>query len=118
MDEPAIIVVNTDGAITQWNDAAVALFGHTAADVLGKPVDVIVPEHLRHAHWAGFRRAMAAPQIKDLAADLPVLCADGTVRELPGRLLALSDGLGTAIGAMAIYRATGSTGLRPFSTPG
>jgi hypothetical protein len=79
------------------------------------PVDLIVPEHLRDAHWAGFHRAMASPEVKDLAADLPVLCADGCVREFAGRLLALSDGLGTAIGAIAIYRPEGSTGVRPFS---
>lgn len=85
--------------------------------MIGRPVDVIVPERLRDAHWAGFRRAMAAPEIKDMAADLPVLCADGVIREYAGRLLALSDGLGQAIGAIAIYRSQGSTGVRPFSAP-
>lgn len=80
-------------------------------------MDLIVPEHLRDAHWAGFHRAMAAPEIKDMAGDLPVLCADGKVREYAGRLLTLSDGLGQAIGAIAIYRSQGSTGLRPFSAP-
>lgn len=60
---------------------------------------------------------MAVPEIKDMAADLPVLCSDGEVREYAGRLLALSDGLGQAIGAIAIYRSQGSTGVRPFSAP-
>lgn len=50
-----------------------------------------------------------------MAADLPVLRSDGTIREFAGRLLVLSDGLGTAIGAIEIYRAEGSTGIRPFS---
>lgn len=115
MDAHAVVVVDTDGIITSWNDGAVQLFGHEASSTLGRPVDLIVPEHLRDAHWAGFHRAMAAPEIKDMAADLPVLCADGAIREFPGRLLALSDGLGTAIGAIAIYRSDGSTGVRPFS---
>lgn len=110
-----MVVVDTEGIITSWNDGAVVLFGHDAPSAIGRPVDMIVPEHLRDAHWAGFHRAMAAPEIKDMAADLPVLCADGEVREFPGRLLALSDGLGSAIGAIAIYRADGSTGVRPFS---
>lgn len=52
--------------------------------------------------------------LKDLAADLPVLCADGEVRSYAGRLLVLSDGLGTALGAMAIYASEGSTGVAPF----
>ncbi len=42
-----------------------------------------------------------------MTADLPVLCADREIRELAGRLLALSDGLGAAIGAIAIYSAEG-----------
>lgn len=58
---------------------------------------------------------MRQPEIKDMAADLPVLCADGTVREFADRLLAPSDGLGVAIGARAIYTDSGTTGLRPFS---
>ncbi|MGB5951201.1 MAG: PAS domain S-box protein [Ornithinimicrobium sp.] len=115
MEAHAVVVVDTEGIITSWNDGAAVLFGHDARSAIGRPVDMIVPEHLRDAHWAGFRRAMAAPKIKDMAADLPVLCADGEVREFPGRLLALSDGLGSAIGAIAIYRADGSTGVRPFS---
>lgn len=114
MDTHAVIVADTDGRIIQWNDAAETLFGHPAEDAIGRSLDLIVPTHLRDAHWAGFARAMQDPQIKDLAADLPVLCADGVVRSFAGRLLVLSDGLGTAIGAMAIYTGHGSTGVRPF----
>lgn len=117
MDTHAVVIVDTDGVITSWNEGAVQLFGHAESAAVGQPVDLIIPEHLRQAHWEGFHRAMAAPQIKDMTADLPVLCSDGTIREFAGRLLALSDGLGTAIGAIAIYRAEGSTGARPFSAP-
>ncbi len=117
MDTHAVVIVDTDGVITCWNEGAAQLFGHAQSAAVGQPVDLIVPERLRNAHWAGFHRAMAAPEIKDMAADLPVLCSDGTVREFAGRLLALSDGFGTAIGAIAIYRAEGSTGVRPFSVP-
>lgn len=110
----AVIVADTEGVITQWNEGAERLFGHTAAQAVGQSLDLVVPEHLREAHWAGFRRAMAEPRIKDLAADLPVRCADGQVRGYAGRLLVLSDGLGQAVGAMAIYVSEGSTGLHPF----
>jgi PAS domain S-box-containing protein len=110
----AVIVTDTEGTITHWSEGAEELFGYRAADTLGRPVDLIVPEHLREAHWAGFHRAMSNPQVKDMAADLPVRCADGQTRAFPGRLLALSDGLGVALGAMAIYAPEGTTGLRPF----
>jgi PAS domain S-box-containing protein len=114
MANHAVITVDTDGVVTGWDDGAETLIGHPARDAIGRRVDFIVPESPRAAHWAGFERAMRQPEVKDLAADLPVLCADGTVREFAGRLLALSDGLGVAIGAIAIYTDAGSTGLRPF----
>jgi len=114
MQSRAVIMADRAGRVTHWDEGAEALFGHRAADVVGRRVDLIVPEHLRDAHWAGFERAMATPEIKDLAADLPVLCADGEVRSFAGRLLVLSDGLGRAFGAMAIYVDDGTTGVRPF----
>lgn len=117
MNTHAVVIVGTDGVITSWDQGAARLFGQAQSVAIGQPVDLIVPEHLRNAHWAGLHRAMASPEIKDMAADLPVLCSDGTVRELAGRLLALADGLGGAIGSIAGYRAEGSTGMRPFSSP-
>lgn len=114
MERHAVIETDTEGVIRRWSAGAAEMFGHQAADALGQKVDFIVPEHLRDAHWAGFHRAMGEPAIKDLAADLPVLCADGEIRHFAGRLLVLSDGLGTAIGAMAIYASAGTTGIRPF----
>jgi PAS domain S-box-containing protein len=110
----AVVVVDTDGHITRWSPGAEALFGHSAADALGQTLDLIVPGALRARHWAGFWRAMQAPQVKDLAADIPVLCADGQVKQFPGRLLVLSDGLGFALGAVGIFAAEGTTGIKPF----
>lgn len=109
-----VIVADTSGCITEWSAGAEALFGYSAHEAVGHSLDLIVPEELQDAHWRGFRRAMADPQVKDLAADLPVHCADGVIGHFPGRLLTLSDGLGVALGAMAIYADTGSTGVRPF----
>lgn len=111
----AVVATDRAGVITRWDAGATALFGHSANAVIGQPVDALVPVHLRDAHWAGFHRAMAAPQVRDLAADLPVVCADGRIRTFAGRLLVLSDGLGVALGAMAIYTDDGTTGVRPFS---
>lgn len=111
----AVIETDTEGVIRRWDAGAEALFGYPADEALGHPVDLIVPEPYREAHWVGLHRAMGAPKVKDLAADLPVRCADGRLRTFAGRLLVLSDGLGTAIGAIAVFTDEGSTGNRPFS---
>ena len=70
--------VRTDqtGRITSWDAGAEKLFGHSAESAIGRPVDLIIPEPLRAAHWAGFHRAMRDPKIKDMAADLPALALD------------------------------------------
>lgn len=54
----AVIFADREGVIRAWNRAAAALFGFAASEALGRSLDLIVPEHLRTAHWAGFRRAI------------------------------------------------------------
>ena len=54
----AVIYADDRGTITRWNHAAAALFGYSAAEALGQGLDLIIPEHLRAAHWRGFEAAM------------------------------------------------------------
>ena len=54
----AVIYANRAGVIERWNAAAVAMFGFTATEALGQHLDLIIPEHLRKAHWRGFDAAM------------------------------------------------------------
>ena len=54
----ALICTNHSGAIIRWNPACTALFGYSAEEALGQSVELIIPEHLRAAHWSGFDAAM------------------------------------------------------------
>jgi len=54
----AVIFANHSGAIIRWNPACTALFGYSAEEALGQSVELIIPEHLRAAHWSGFDAAM------------------------------------------------------------
>ena len=54
----AVIYADEKGTIRRWNHAAAALFGHSAAEAVGRKLDLIIPEHLRAAHWRGFEAAM------------------------------------------------------------
>ena len=60
----AIIFADRDGAIQVWNHGAETVFGYAAAEVLGKSLNVIIPERLRNAHWEGFQRAIDTGQTK------------------------------------------------------
>jgi PAS domain S-box-containing protein len=55
----AVICTDRSGAIIRWNHASTALFGYSAGEALGQSVELIIPEHLRAAHWRGFDAAMA-----------------------------------------------------------
>jgi PAS domain S-box-containing protein len=54
----AVLFVDCTGVIRLWNRGAETLFGYSAAEAVGRTLDLIVPEPLRAAHWAGFFRAV------------------------------------------------------------
>jgi PAS domain S-box-containing protein len=59
-----IICADQEGVIRIWNSAAAELFGYLPEEAVGGPLDIIIPEHLRHAHWEGFGKAMASGHTK------------------------------------------------------
>ena len=60
----AIIAADADGSIVLWNPAAERIFGHTESETLGKSLDLIIPERLRHRHWEGYRQVMQTGQTR------------------------------------------------------
>lgn len=52
----AIISGDAEGRIRSWNSAATALFGFTEAEVIGQPIELIIPERYRESHQEGIRR--------------------------------------------------------------
>ena len=60
----ALIYSDRAGTIVRWNRASSALFGFTVQEALGQNLDLIVPEHLRAAHWKGFEAATSSGTMK------------------------------------------------------
>lgn len=60
----ALIYAGTDGTIQRWNAASAQLFGFSIEEAMGQSLDIIIPEHLREAHWRGFDAALASGQLK------------------------------------------------------
>src|SRR6056297_1415578 len=48
----AVLVVDADGRITAVNGLAEELLGFAAADLVGRPIEVLVPESARPGHRA------------------------------------------------------------------
>jgi PAS domain S-box-containing protein len=103
----AVIYADNTGRIMRWNHAAAALFGYSAAEALGRPLDLIVPEHLRAAHWRGFDAAMTSGVMKLEGRPTVTRATHQTGRKLYVEMtFALVKGQGgeAARGAVAVAR--------------
>jgi PAS domain S-box-containing protein len=105
MDGHAIVVADPAGVIRAWDEGAERLFGHRAADAIGRTLDLIVPEPFRERHWAGFHRAMRTGEsrLDRRSAVLPVRLASGEVRPVPATFYFLRDAEDRPAGAMGLY---------------
>jgi two-component system cell cycle sensor histidine kinase/response regulator CckA len=76
----AVVVLDEEGRITEFNRAAERMFGHLAADVIGLPMaELLIPVRLRKAHRDGFRKAVASDKNPLLGRrlELSALRSDG-----------------------------------------
>jgi PAS domain S-box-containing protein len=60
--QDAVVVADQQARITLFNPAAERAFGYKAAEVLGQPLEILVPSDLRDSHAHGFRRYLATRQ--------------------------------------------------------
>lgn len=76
----AMVVVNQQGLITRLNRLAESTFGYASVELLGKPVEVLVPERYRHAHPSYRRGFQANATARPMGAgrDLSGLRKDGS----------------------------------------
>ena len=102
----AMIFADREGIIRLWNAGAVAMFGYSAEEALGKSLDIIIPENLRGRHWEGYHKTMATGDTKygkDLLA-VPGIRKDGTRISLEFSIILLRDEGGQPLGPAAILR--------------
>jgi len=58
----AVISMDENGGILLANPATARIFGFDPAELIGKPLTVLMPEFMRKLHEAGFRRYLATGQ--------------------------------------------------------
>jgi PAS domain S-box-containing protein len=102
----AIIFADTKGIIRVWNSAAERIFGFSESDALGANLNIIIPEHLRGAHWRGFERALAERTTKYAGQALPTrsIRADGAQIYVELSFAIVLDVEGGVLGALANAR--------------
>jgi PAS domain S-box-containing protein len=101
-----IIFADRGGVIQIWNSAAAELFGYPPEEAVGRTLDVIVPEHLRHAHWEGFGKAVATGHTNHGTGAMKTRATHKAGHKLYVSLAfaVVKDREGEVIGAMATAR--------------
>ena len=107
MRSDAVVAADPDGIIRFWNPGAERIFGHAAADAIGRSLDLIIPERLRQRHWDGFRHTMATGQSRYGEGEMlsvPALRRDGATISVEFTIAPLKSDDGRMAGIIAIMR--------------
>lgn len=84
----AIINVDEQGLIWEFNKEAEIIFGYAREQVIGQSmVDLIVPEHLREAHNKGFQAYLQSGQSRILRQRIEVSAIRASGEEFPVELV-------------------------------
>jgi PAS domain S-box-containing protein len=100
--EDAIIAKTLDGIITDWNPGAERLYGYAAAEVVGRPISVLVPPDRQEelaGIMAGLRRGERIAPFETVR-----LRKDGSPVHVALTISPILDGAGRTVGASKIAR--------------
>jgi PAS domain S-box-containing protein len=96
--DDAITAKALDGTVLAWNQGAERIFGYTAQEMIGRSIDVIIPEDRRAEHDALRKRALAGEIVVGFETErvrkggdhIPVALTLSTIRDGRGRILGFS----------------------------
>jgi PAS domain S-box-containing protein len=77
----ALVVINQAGTLVQANEQAATLFGYHLPEVLGQPLELLLPERLRTVHVAHRQHYFAAPAARPMGTQLELI---GRRQRVPG----------------------------------
>lgn len=82
MENVPVVAIDQESIFTFVNQAFEEEYGWTEDELIGKPVTIIMPDHMRSGHNVGFSRFLTTETSVLLGKPLPlkVLYKDGTVK--------------------------------------
>jgi PAS domain S-box-containing protein len=102
----AVLFTDREGVIRLWNAGAERIFGWTAAEAVGKSMDLIIPDRLRPRHWQSWDRVMETGRTRYATEVLavPALRKDGAPLSIEFTIQLVRDEEGRILGPAAIVR--------------
>lgn len=102
-----ILVCDRGGVIQFWNGGCQRIFGFSAKEAIGKPLDIIIPVNLRDRHRHGYDQTMETGHTHYGAGDLlsvPALRKDGARISVEFSITPFRDENGRIVALAAIMR--------------
>ncbi len=79
----AIVMVNNTGRIVLINSQAEALFGYNRDEIIGKPIEILLPERFRQNHVGHRTRYFGEPKTRTMGAGLELFACEKDGSEFP-----------------------------------
>lgn len=79
----AMLMVDEQGIITMVNTRTLAMFGYSQEELLGQPINVLVPEHYRAAHRHDMQQFMTHPSGRNMGMGRDLYARHKDGHEIP-----------------------------------
>ncbi|MBU3590368.1 PAS domain-containing protein [Polynucleobacter sp. 80A-SIGWE] len=101
-----VVISDAKGDIVFWNTSAERIFGYSAAEALGKSLDIITPERFRARHWDGYKKSMETGTTRygSTLLTVPALHKEGGSLSIAFTVAMLTDEDGNVGAIAAIVR--------------
>ncbi len=100
--DDAIVASTLDGIVTDWNSGAEKIFGYPAAEIIGKPVDMLLPPTHRHEASAILGRLRRGERVE--LPETRRLRKDGETIDVSLTISPVWDDGGRLVGASRVAR--------------
>jgi two-component system sensor kinase FixL len=100
--DDAIIGKNLDGTVTDWNRGAEDIFGYAAAEILGKSIEILLPENRRGETKRILELIRQGERVEHFETQRK--CKDGTVIDVSVTVSPVWDAAGQLVGASKVAR--------------
>ncbi len=82
----SIIIINTNGEILLLNSQAEKMFGYNKDELIGKPIETLMPERFRDVHISHRKEYYDDPRIRPMGDNLDILCRRKDGSEFPSEI--------------------------------
>lgn len=104
--DDAIVSKTLDGTIVTWNQGAERIFGYTAQEVIGRPINVIIPDDRQGEETLILKRLCRGERVDHF--ETVRRAKDGRLVDVSVTISPMRDAGGTIVGASKIARDIGA----------